>query len=90
LANGIIRYQGRLVLGNGKGLRRKVIEALHNSLMGGHSGIVDTYHKVRQLFQWPGLKKDVMEFVMGCDTCKMCKIENVAYPGLLQLLDIPG
>ena len=57
LVNGIIRYQGRMVLGNDKRLKHKVIDALHNSPVGGHSGIVNTYHKVRQLFQWPGLKK---------------------------------
>ena len=63
-----------------------MIEALHNSPMGGHSGIVNTYYKVRQLFQWPGLKKDVM----GSDICKRCKTKNVAYLGLLQPLDIRG
>jgi len=90
LTNGIIRYQGRLVLGNDERLRQKMIEALHNSPLGGHSGIINTYHKVRQLFQWTGLKKDVIEFAMGCDTCKRCKIENVAYPRLLPPLNIPG
>ena len=35
------------------------------------------------------IKKDVIEFVMGCDTCNRCKTENVAYPGLLQPLNVP-
>ena len=49
-----------------------------------------TYHKVRQLFYWPSLKKIVPEYVMACEVCQHCKHEQVAYPGLLQPLDIPG
>ena len=71
-------------------LKKRIIEALHASPIGGYSGIVNTYHWVKQLFRWPGLKKDVMEFVVRCDTCRRCKPENVVTPGLLQPLNIPG
>ena len=63
LTNGLIKYQGKLVIGDDDGLKRKVVEALHVSPIGGHSSIVNTYHKVKQLFHWPGLKRYVMEFV---------------------------
>ena len=44
---------------------------------------------MRQLFHWPGLRVTVKDFILGWDTCKRCKHENVAYPGLLQPLPIP-
>ena len=90
LTNGLIRYQGKMVIGEDEGLRRKIIEALHNSPLGRHSSIVNTYHKVKKLFHWPGLKKYVMEFMLGCDTCRRCKSKNVAYPRLIQPLEISG
>ena len=31
-----------------------------------------------------------MEFVLSCDTCRRCKSETVATPGLLQPFDVPG
>lgn len=90
LINGLIRNKGRLVIGDDENLRKKIVETLHNSPIGGHSGIVATYHKVKQHFHWPGLKKYVMDWVLSCDVCKRCKSESVAHPGLLQPLNVPG
>ena len=50
-------------MGDDEGLKSKVVEALHVSPIEGHSSIVNTYHKVKQLFHWSGLKRYVMEFV---------------------------
>jgi len=44
---------------------------------------------MKALFYWKGLKSDVVELVKSCDVCQRCKHENVAYPGLLQPLEIP-
>lgn len=35
------------------------------------------------------MKKDVHEYVKGCDICQLSKGENVPYPGLLQPLALP-
>jgi len=50
MSNGLIRFQGRLVVGDDKGLKEKILKSLHCSPLGGYSGIRATYHKVRQLF----------------------------------------
>ena len=55
--NGVIRYKGRLVIGNKKDLKQKIFQALHALSMGSHSGIQNIYHKVKQLFCWPKLKE---------------------------------
>lgn len=62
---------------------------MHDSPLGGHSGQQGTYHRLKQCFYWQGMKRDVIAFVKECDICQKCKKENVAYPGLLQPLQIP-
>ena len=34
--------------------------------------------------------QDVQRHVRSCDTCQKCKIDNFAYPGLIQPLPIPS
>jgi hypothetical protein len=48
-----------------------------------------TYHRVKQLFAWPGLKKTVKDFVTTCSICQQAKPDRSKYPGLLQPLPIP-
>jgi hypothetical protein len=45
---GIIRKDGRIYVGSKKDWRGKVIQALHNSSLGGHSGIIGTYQRVKK------------------------------------------
>ena len=77
-----------MVIGKKGDLRTKILQSLHESTLGGHSGVQNTYLRVKQLFHWPRLKADVKEFVLACDTCRRCKYKNMASPGLLQPLPI--
>ena len=88
--NGVIRYMRRLVIGNNKDLKKKILQAQHASPMGGHSEVQNTYHKVKQLFYWTKQNEEVMQFVLACDVCKRSKQKTVAYLGLLQPLNIPN
>ena len=72
LSNGLIRYKGRLVVGDDSALKDKILRALHCSPLGGHLRIRATYQKVKQLFFWPKQKADVMKFVMSCVVCQRC------------------
>ena len=69
LSSGVIRFEGRLVEGNDELLKERIMQTLHCSPLGGHSGVRATYHKVRQLFFWPGQKIDVVNYVLSCETC---------------------
>jgi transposase InsO family protein len=46
--------------------------------------------RVQALFAWPGLHKDVKQFMASCLTCQQAKPERVKYPGLLQPLSVPS
>nr|ABA98724.1 retrotransposon protein, putative, unclassified [Oryza sativa Japonica Group] len=89
LQNGIIYHKGRIWLGNNVELQTKVLTALHNAAIGGHSGTQATFSRVNKLFAWPGLRKAVRQFVSACSICKQAKAERVRYPGFLQPLPVP-
>ena len=59
LAHGIIRYKGKIWLGQNKELHDKVFHALHSSALGGHSGAPATYYRIKHLFFWPNMKSDI-------------------------------
>ena len=39
--------------------RRHIIEILHDSLVGGHKGVNQTYRKIRERYYWPGMRNDM-------------------------------
>ncbi|KAL2243822.1 UNVERIFIED_CONTAM: hypothetical protein Sindi_0500200 [Sesamum indicum] len=80
---------GKVCVGSHSGVREKIIKALHDSALGGHSGINGTYQRIKSLFYWPTLKIDVQTWVKECETCLRSKHENNSYPGSLQPLSIP-
>jgi hypothetical protein len=56
LTNGVIRYKGHVWVGNNTLAQQHIMQALHDSGIGGHSGITATYNRIRALFAWPRLK----------------------------------
>ena len=47
------------------------------------------YQDLKQNYWWPGMKKDIGEYVALCDTCQRVKAEHQRPAGLLQPLKIP-
>ena len=76
-------------MGANAGLQTKIIEALHSSPVGGHSGSLATYQKIKKLFHWARIKTAVKEFVQQCQICQQAKHELCKTPGLLQPLPLP-
>lgn len=89
LHNGVIRQRGRLWIGANSVLQTKLVAALHHSAVGGHSGATATYHRVRKLLVWPGLKRVVEDFVRQCSVCQHTKHEHTHPADKLQPLQIP-
>jgi hypothetical protein len=69
LVNGLIRFKGKVWLGSNRSMQQQVMQALHNSPIGGHSGILVTYSKIKNMFYWPGMKADIQSFVQACAIC---------------------
>jgi len=69
LTNGVIHYKGRIVIGNDEQLKARIMQAMHDSTVGGHSGVQATYHRIRGFFYWLGLKREVVKYVLQCEVC---------------------
>jgi hypothetical protein len=80
---GVIRKGSQIWIVQNSALRTKIIYALHDNAIGGHSRSMATYHRVKKLFWWKGLKNDVVVFVQQCEVCQHAKAEIVLSPGLL-------
>lgn len=53
-----------------KGKRKDIMYTFHNDpTTGGHFGIYKTYHRVSYKYFWPGMKRDITDFVNKCKTC---------------------
>lgn len=70
LVAGIIRYIGRILVGSVKELKIRLLEALHSSPVGGHSGMRATYQRVKSIFYWLGMKHEVENFIAACPICQ--------------------
>ena len=53
-----------------------IIRSLHNPPAYGHLGIARTVDFVERSYWWPGLRRDVVEYVRGCGECQQHKVNN--------------
>jgi hypothetical protein len=70
LINVLLKYKNKIWVGVDHQLHLKILTDFHSSAVGGHFGISVTYHRVKQLFVWKGLKSIVHEFVQSCLICQ--------------------
>ena len=85
-----IWYKDCFYLCKNSQLKQKALLELHTSLVGGHSGILKTYHRVKKEFFWDGIKTNVQRFVEECLFFQQNKMEKIKSSGLLQPLAIPS
>ena len=79
----IIYYKGRIYLVLESTLKRKIIQASHDSLLLGHQGFLKTCMQIQERFSWKGLKEEIMQHVRECSICQQNKIEHIHLTGLL-------
>jgi hypothetical protein len=89
LHQGLIKVHGKIWVGANSALQTKLINAFHNSAVGGHSGVLPTYKRLKRLFSWSGMKTSVEDFVKQCVVCQQAKHLHSKPAGLLQPLPIP-
>lgn len=50
-----------------------ILKTFHHSKLGGHFGIQKTFQKLRKLYYWSNLRKDVEKMVKNCKECQLNK-----------------
>jgi len=89
LCEGQLRRNGRLVIGNDPSLKAKLLHWMHASPTRGHFGRDATLKRLKHLFYWKGINKEVQQFIWQCSICQACKYDTSAQLSLLQPLPIP-
>ena len=67
---GFLTYKGRIYILNVVGLRRAVMDEIHQALYSGHLGYQKTIATARKQYFWPGMKKDMAEYISRCMKCQ--------------------
>ncbi|GJT84026.1 putative reverse transcriptase domain-containing protein [Tanacetum coccineum] len=60
------------------------MDEAHTSRYSIHPGADKMYYDLRDLYWWPGMKRDIAEYVSRCLTCSKIKAEHQKPSGLLQ------
>lgn len=60
--------------------RKEILALAHGSPMAGHLGVNKTCDRILHNFYWPGLRKDVAEYVKTCHTCQIVGKPNQKIP----------
>jgi hypothetical protein len=82
-------YGTALVIVANDELRRGVISLFHDHKAFGHPGITKTLQLITPYYWWPNMKTFVTEYIKGCATCQMSKINhNPAHPPLFPISPI--
>jgi hypothetical protein len=88
-ADGILLYKNRVYIPSVQGLKLAILREMHNVPYAGHPGYQKTVATVMSHYFWPGMKKEIVEYITKCMECQKVKAEHRHPTGLLQSLAIP-
>jgi len=88
-ADGCLHYKGRLCVPDNGELKASILKEAHTSVYAMHPGSTKMYHDLKLQYWWPGMKKDIADYVTKCLTCQQVKAEHQVPSGLLQPIHIP-
>ncbi|GJR14308.1 putative reverse transcriptase domain-containing protein [Tanacetum coccineum] len=69
-------------------VRTLIMDEAHKSKYFVHPGADKMYYDLRDRYWWPGMKKDIAEYVSKCLTCLKVKAEHQRPSGMLQQPEI--
>ncbi|GJR76920.1 putative reverse transcriptase domain-containing protein [Tanacetum coccineum] len=88
-SNGTLYYLDRIWVPLKGEVRTLIMDKAYKSKYSVHPGADKMYYDLRDRYWWPGMKKDIAEYVSKCLTCLKVKAEHQRPSGLLQQPEIP-
>jgi len=61
--NGVLKFQDRVCVPDVLELKKRILDEGHRSSLSIHPRATKMYQDLKRLFWWPGMKKDIAEFV---------------------------
>ncbi|GJY08957.1 putative reverse transcriptase domain-containing protein [Tanacetum coccineum] len=78
-----------MILAAQRDVRMVILNEAHKSRYSVHPRADKMYHDLRDMYWWPGMKRDIAIYVSKCLTCEKVKDEHQRPSGLLQQPEIP-
>ncbi|GJZ28775.1 putative reverse transcriptase domain-containing protein [Tanacetum coccineum] len=88
-SDGTLYYLDRIWVPLKGEVRNLIMDEAYKSKYSVHPGADKMYYDLRDRYWWPGMKKDIVEYVSKCLTCLKVKAEHQRPSGLLQQPEIP-
>jgi hypothetical protein len=85
----IFLYKGRIYVPNSQELKNMILREMHNVTYAGRLGYQKTIAAIQSQYYWPGMKKEVVDFISRCLECQKVKTEHKHPASFLQPLPIP-
>ncbi|GKB21117.1 putative nucleotidyltransferase, ribonuclease H [Tanacetum coccineum] len=87
--DGSLYYMDRIWVPLVGGVRTKIMDEAHKTRYSVHPRADKMYYDLRDMYWWPGMKKEIAIYVSKCLTCAKVKAEHQRPSGLLQQPEIP-
>ncbi|GKC06181.1 putative reverse transcriptase domain-containing protein [Tanacetum coccineum] len=87
-SDGALYYLDRIWVPLTGDVRTLIMDEAHKSRYSVHPGADKMYYDLRDMYWWPGMKKDTALYVSKCLTCSKIKVEHQRPSGLLQQPEI--
>lgn len=55
---------------------QNILNMYHNSLLAGHVGFERMRNNIKKYYFWPGMHKDIKEYIKNCNICEQSKINR--------------
>ncbi|GJX84686.1 putative reverse transcriptase domain-containing protein [Tanacetum coccineum] len=88
-SDGTLYYLDRIWVPLKGAVRTLIMDKSYKSKYSVHLGADKMYYDLRDMYWWPGMKKDIALYVSKCLTCSKIKSEHQRPSGLLQQPEIP-
>ncbi|KAM2498526.1 hypothetical protein PS1_040776 [Malus domestica] len=87
--DGMLMQEGRMYVPSNEELKKEILDEAHISAYAMHPGGTKMCHTIRPFYYWPGMKREIAEYVSRCAICQQVKAERKKPFGLMQPLPVP-
>jgi len=74
--DGILCLRTRMCVPSDVELKKEILTEAHSSAYAMHPGSTKMYRTIKEHYWWPGMKREVAEFVARCLVCQQVKVEH--------------
>lgn len=89
IVSGRLFYKNKLVIPVNSKQIPLILRECHDSLIGGHTGVLRTLQRVKAIFYWSKMRKRIQDYVAVCMVCQSHKYSTLSPAGLPQPIELP-